>query len=102
VLLHHACTAAGIVQGTAGYSDLGRRFWREQGAAAFIMDGNEKTCIADSLVVCAQYAGKEIVDKEKIVRDLTSEDGGELPLFMAINYCGDQVCLPSYPPSNMH
>ena len=56
------------------------------------MDGNEKTCIADSLVVCAQYVGADLLDKEKVVRDLTAEDGVELPLFVAINYCREQVC----------
>ena len=46
-----------IVAGTAGYSDLTRGNWRQQGCAPFIQDGSKYTCIQDSLIVAARYSG---------------------------------------------
>ena len=48
---------AKIVAGTAGYSDLSRGDWRQQGCAPLIQDGSKYTCIQDSLVVAARYVG---------------------------------------------
>ena len=48
---------AKIVAGTAGYSDLSRGEWRQQGCAPLIQDGSKYTCIQDSLVVAARYVG---------------------------------------------
>ena len=45
---------AAIVDGRAGFAELSRGFWRKQGAAQFIVDGNEKTCVPDSFMVAAR------------------------------------------------
>ena len=53
-----------IVAGTAGFSDLSRGDWRQQGCGQFIQDGSKYTCIQDSLVVAARYVGCQFSAKE--------------------------------------
>ena len=53
-----------IVAGTAGYSDLSRGDWRQQGCAPLIQDGSKYTCIQDSLVVAARYVGCQFSVKQ--------------------------------------
>lgn len=53
-----------IVAGTAGFSDLSRGDWRQQGCAPLIQDGSKYTCIQDSLVVAARYVGCEFSVKQ--------------------------------------
>ena len=85
------CTFAGIVKGTAGFAELSRGFFREQGASIYIMDGTEKTCVADCIIVCAAYAGACVV-KSKVTAALYGDKKEELPLYTAIDYARAQVC----------
>ena len=56
----HHCSypdLAGLARGTAGYAVLSRKFWRAQGATAYIVDGTAVTCLQDSVIICAKHEG---------------------------------------------
>ena len=81
---------AGIVKGTVGFTDLARRFVRDQGASPYVVDGTDKTCMQDALVVGARWLGAN-VSKQQVLKDLKTPDGGELPVGAAVLYAREQV-----------
>ena len=54
------------------------------------MDGTKKTCVQDSLVVAARFAGATVI-KSKVVNDLMPSDGGEVEIGQAVLYAREQV-----------
>ena len=60
---------AKIAAGTAGFSDLSRGHWREQGCSKLVVDGTKYTCIQDALLVVCRRIGVH-VSKDQIYSDL--------------------------------
>lgn len=67
----HRVSFTGIAVGTAGYADLSRKFFRDQGASTFILDGTQRTCLQDSLIVASRFAGAKVV-QTKVYQDLVN------------------------------
>lgn len=67
---------AAIVDGRAGFAELSRGFWRKQGAAQFIVDGNEKTCVPDSFMVAARNEDI-IIPKTELYNELVVPCAGK-------------------------
>ena len=80
-----------IVAGTAGYSDLSRGDWRQQGCAPFIQDGSKYTCIQDSLIVVARYVG--CVFNAKDLHDALDDPLKEAEIYRIVNYARDTLGL---------
>ena len=80
-----------IVAGTAGYSDLSRGDWRQQGCAPFIQDGSKYTCIQDSLIVAARYVG--CVFNAKDLHDALDDPLKEAEIYRIVNYARDTLGL---------
>ena len=80
-----------IVAGTAGYSDLTRGDWRQQGCAPFIQDGSKYTCIQDSLIVAARYVG--CVFNAKDLHDALDDPLKEAEIYRIVNYARDTLGL---------
>ena len=60
---------AKIAAGTAGFSDLSRGHWREQGCSKLVVDGTKYTCIQDALLVVCRRIGVH-VSKDQVYSDL--------------------------------
>ena len=60
---------AKIAAGTAGFSDLSRGHWREQGCSKLVVDGTKYTCIQDALLVVCRRIGVN-VSKDQVYADL--------------------------------
>ena len=60
---------AKIAAGTAGFSDLSRGDWRQQGCSKLMVDGTKYTCIQDALLVVCRRIGAQ-VSKTEVYADL--------------------------------
>ena len=73
---------------------LSRGFFREQGAVPYLIDGTQKTCLQDSLIVAARHSGIE-VSKSKVYEELEKESGAakdqELQVAVAVMYAREKV-----------
>ena len=65
-----------IVAGTAGFTDLSRGEWRQQGCAKLVVDGTKHTCIQDALCVVARHLGVG-VSKTQIYAALVDPISGQ-------------------------
>ena len=96
-------SATVIVAGTAGYTDLGRGFFRMQGAACYINDGTQMTCLQDAIIGSARYAGHDDIVSSKVLLDLKTDDGIELGIDRAVCYVRETVRVPhTSPPRRIH
>jgi hypothetical protein len=84
---------------------LSRGFFREQGANPYLIDGTQKTCLQDSLIVAARHAGIE-VSKSQVYKDLEEEageaNGQELQVAVAVMYAREKVSPFSCSMTCMH
>ena len=90
---------AEIVKGTTGYKDISRGSFRMQGGCKYICDGTQKTCLQDSIVVAARWAGAEVV-KSKVHDDLATD--GELRIDVAVCYVRETVRMVRAEPCMHH
>ena len=65
----------------------------KQGAKPYIIDGNKKTCLQDSIIVASRWAGVWVV-KTQVYKYLPPSNE-ELDISLAICYVHETVCACS-------
>ena len=86
------CCAA-IAEGKAGYAKLSRGEFAKADNIDHIINGTEVTCLQDSLIVAARYAGARVRQAEVYTDLVLPLDGEELDLPTFVCYAREKVCM---------
>jgi hypothetical protein len=100
----HARLPADIAKGVAGYVDVARGYFQDQGGGEYLTKGTEKTCVQDSFYVCARWEARKlghdkckVASKTKVNADLAHLKDEEMEIATAICYFREKVGRPTRP-----